>query len=288
MSGYNKPKKHLHREFMYLNHDTIINSLSALEAGKIDEIIQKASESKEGGLDASVGVGPVKGGGAKKKASSVQEELVKTRTWFSAFDSWYKLLVAEEAIGTFDVWNMEVRGELSVGDTIEFSADVILSPFHKIFRTFISFAAESHKQDSLFYQKGAQQQETKKMARQMTNWLGGVDRPEHVLVYVEPEGESDPRMVARLDEQYMVSPAESLEGRYTVIGQVEQLLHEGESTSVIRVLRDVPPTPLEVTTISEAMTHMFQPALGLGIEAGPDDINIPSPAVVVRPIAIFR
>jgi hypothetical protein len=85
MSGYRAPKTRLHREFLYLNHDTILNSLSALEAGKVDEIIQKVSQAKEGGLEGSVRAGPVKGGGGRKKIASIEEELVKTRTWFSAF-----------------------------------------------------------------------------------------------------------------------------------------------------------------------------------------------------------
>ena len=50
MSGYQKPKTGLHKEFVYLNDDTIMNSLSALEAGKVDEILQKVSETREKGF----------------------------------------------------------------------------------------------------------------------------------------------------------------------------------------------------------------------------------------------
>jgi len=73
MGSYKKPKLQLHHEFAYLNHDTVINALSAFEAGKVDEIILKASEAREGGLDASIGVGPVKGGGSKKRQATIQE-----------------------------------------------------------------------------------------------------------------------------------------------------------------------------------------------------------------------
>ena len=50
---YKKPKSRLHREFLYLDNETIVNSLSALEAGKVDEIISKIDEAREGGLQAS-------------------------------------------------------------------------------------------------------------------------------------------------------------------------------------------------------------------------------------------
>lgn len=76
MPGYRKPKVRLHREFVYLNHDTVLNSLSAVEAGMVDEIIEKTSEARDGGLEASVAAGPVRGGGSKKKTSTIR------KSWF--------------------------------------------------------------------------------------------------------------------------------------------------------------------------------------------------------------
>ncbi len=151
MSGYKRPKNHLHREFLYLNHDTIINSLSALEAGKIDEILQKANEAREGGISANVAVGPVAAGGGKRKTANIEEEMVRTRTVFSSFDAWYQYLSAGDAIGTFDEWSLGVRDALGVGDTIEFQADLTLTPIHKILRTYLSFAAEAAVAGSLFH-----------------------------------------------------------------------------------------------------------------------------------------
>ncbi len=87
MSGYKRPKVRLHQEFVYLNYDTVINALSAFEAGKVDEIIEKASKAQDGGMDAAIAIGPAKVGGGKKRQSTIQEELTRTRTWFSAFDA---------------------------------------------------------------------------------------------------------------------------------------------------------------------------------------------------------
>ncbi|MGI8667676.1 MAG: DUF6414 family protein [Jatrophihabitans sp.] len=288
MSGYKRPKKRLHREFLYLNHDTIINSLSALEAGKIDEIIQKANEAREGGLEGSLTAGPVKASGGKKRTATIQEELVKTRTWFSAFDAWYTSLKTEDALGTFDSWGLEVRDDLEVGDTIEFQADLTLAPLHKVFRTFTAFATEAQRAGSVFHQTGKELAETKKSASMMTDWMGGRDKPMHLPVYMEPGGVAEPRIVGRLDEQYIVTSGDTIEGRYTVIAQVEQLLAEGQTLSAIRVIRDVPPTPMETKTINDAMTGMIEPAKELGVEISAADISIPAPAVIVRPIAVFR
>jgi hypothetical protein len=136
---YQKPKKNLHREFFYLNHDTILNSLSAFEAGQIDEILEKTTEASEGSVDGGVGFKGTRIGGVKKKQGSIHEELVKTRTRFSSFESWFSRLAEEGALGTFDEWDMEVRDEVAVGDTLHFSADVRVSPLFKMITAYSSF-----------------------------------------------------------------------------------------------------------------------------------------------------
>ena len=57
---------------------------------------------------------------------------------------------------------------------------------------------------------------------------------------------------------------------------------------MVRVIRDVPPTPAEVATISEAMLHFVEPAKELGVDLDESDINVTAPGVVVRPIAIYQ
>jgi hypothetical protein len=288
LSGYKKPKRHLHSEFVYLNHDTILNSLSAIEAGKIDEIIQKANEAREGGLDGSLGVGQIKAAGGRKRSATIQEELVRTRTRFSAFDAWHTYLSEADAIGTFSTWGEDVRDELEIGDTIRFQAEVSISPLHKVFRTYIAFVEDASRPNSVFGAKGAELQQLKKTAGMMTDWMGGKDRPTHLPVYMRPGGIIEPRILGRLDDQYIVGPREEIEGQFTIIGQVERLLEGDQVISAIRVIRDVPPTPKEVATINDAMLHMIDPAKELGVEISPGDISVPAPAVLIRPLAIYQ
>jgi hypothetical protein len=288
MSTYRPPKQRLHKEFLYLNHDTVLNSLSALEAGKVDEIIQKVVEAREGGVEGSVGAGPVRGGAGKKKKASIEEELVKTRTWFSAFDAWHAHLTGAQALGTFDVWDIDVRNALSVGDTLEFTAELVLSPVHKVLRTFLSYADNAAKPGHVFSQKGAELAETKQMARIMVDWMGGRDKPTHLPMYMRPGGVLEPRIVAGLQDAYLIGGHENIEGTFTVVGQVTALLSGDQVESTIRIIRDVPPTQAEVDVISEAMTNFIEPALEFGVEIDASDINIPAPAVMLRPIAIYQ
>lgn len=214
----------------------------------------------------------------------MEEELVKTRTWFSAFDAWYRHLSGEGAFGRFAVWDDSVRDALAVGDTLEFEAELVLSPIHKLLRTFISFSEHA----GIFGTTGKELAETKKTASMMVGWLGGSSKKMNLPMYLQPGGVAEPRIVAALRDEYVIGDRESLEGTYTVVGQVSRLLSDADVVSTIRIVRDVPPTPLEVATINEAMAHFIEPARELGVEIDESDINIAAPAVLVRPIAIFQ
>jgi hypothetical protein len=285
VTGYQAPKTRLHRDFLYLDDDAVLNSLSALEAGKVDEIIQKVSEAKEGGLEGSIGAGPVKGGGRRKKLAGIEEQLVKTRTRFSAFDAWYRYLADAGAFGRFDEWDEDVRNAMSIGDTLEFTADIELAPIHKLLATFVSYAESA---GTKFGVKGAQLNETRQTAQQMRAWFGGKSGRMHLPIYLRPGGIDQPRILGALQDPYLIGDRENMEGTFTVIAQVSSLLEGDHVLSMVRVIRDVPPTPAEVATISEAMLHFVEPAKELGVDLDESDINVTAPGVVVRPIAIYQ
>lgn len=288
MGNYKQPKIRIHREFLYLNHDTIINSLSAFEAGKIDEIIRKASEATEGGMEGFLGYSSTKMGGKKSKTADIHEEMVSTRTKFSAFDAWFGNLDAAEAMGVLEGWDDETRDEIGVGHTIMLEGRVSLSPLYKVFSTFIGFANQASNPDSVFKQNAADVAGTKKTARMILGWMKGSGDSKNAMIDIAPFGVSHPRMVARLDEQYLVSGLQAVEGEYTIIAQVEALLNPGEKVPSIRVIRDTPPTPMETNTITDALQNMIQPAAELGVEVTEADITLEHPTVIMHPIAIFR
>ena len=46
-----------------------------------------------------------------------------------------------------------------------------------------------------------------------------------------------------MDEKYLIGGGlEGVEGRYTVLAQVDAVLGEGQTESIIRVVREAPPT----------------------------------------------
>ncbi|MCR2812581.1 hypothetical protein [Microbacterium sp. zg.Y1084] len=292
MGGYKAPKKRLHREFMYLNYDTIINSLSAFEAGKVDEILQKVSEASDGGLSGSLGanVGPAnaKVSAGKKKSASMEEELTRSRTHFSAFDSWIKHLDAEDGVGELTAWDVETRDEIEVGDTVRFEARVTLSKVQQVFFVFLEYVAQAGDPNSVFKQPTAKVAELKKQARPIENMIRGAGNGRNIQVLAAPFGVDSPRVVARLDEQYLVGGAQMVEGDFTVIAQVSNLVDRGEVVPALRILRDTPPTPVEVTMMTNVLDGFRDAAGGLGVTIDDSDTSYEYPAVIVHPIAIYR
>lgn len=286
--AYKAPKVRIHREFLYLNHDTVLNSLSAFEAGKVDEIIQKASEASETGFEGGLGYGPIKVSGKKGKSADIQEELVRTRTAFSAFDAWFTHLDSAEALGVIEGWDAETRDQLAVGHTVMLEASVSLAPLYQVFSTYIAFANEASNPDSVFKQKTADVAETKKTARMMLGWMKGRGESRNVLINIAPNNVTDPPVVARLDERYLVGGVSAVEGEYTIIGQIESLLSPMDKVPSIRVIRETPPTPMETDTITKSLQGMIEPAKHLGVEIKSSDITLEYPTVVLHPIAIFR
>jgi hypothetical protein len=122
----------------------------------------------------------------------------------------------------------------------------------------------------------------------MENMIKGANGGRSIQILVAPLGEPEPRVVARLDEQYIVGGTQMVEGNFTVIAQVSTLIDEGETIPALRVLRETPPTPLEATTMTQALQSFIEPAAGLGVTISDDDITFGYPTVIVHPIAIFR
>jgi hypothetical protein len=189
---------------------------------------------------------------------------------------------------TFAHWNLEVRHQLHVGDTLEFEADLTLSPFHKVITAYRAFVNDLGRPGSSFDLKGPELAQAKKAALMMGGWIAGPSGKPSVPVYMAPYGTAEPRMVGRLLSEYLITGLGDAEGRYTVIGQVDTILQGDAQVSAIRLLREAPPTPLEVTTVTEAMRHMIEPAKAMGVNLTEEDLAFREPAVIVTPIAIFK
>jgi hypothetical protein len=79
-----------------------------------------------------------------------------------------------------------------------------------------------------------------------------------------------------------------MSGIYTVVGQVDQILQEGELYPTLRIVHSAPVTTLELEALREIVGNFVQPAKVFGLDISAEDATITGPAVWLTPIAIFR
>jgi hypothetical protein len=285
MGEYRRPEKRIHRGFFYLNDETVINSLSAVEAGKVDEVVARVNLAREGSFGGSVGIQAAKLEGGKKGSSELEEEIVRTRTRFSVFELWYQTLVDGKALGRFDGWGPEILKNVRPGDTVELDAELEIAALPQIFRMFFWYAAQARETNGPFSQKGEALKETRDAERNMRLLAGG---SEDLMVIAKPSGDMGPPVIMTLADEWMIGKLGHLAGTYAVVGQVDQVLNVGESTPAIRLTQDIPPTPLELNLWRESLGNFTAPAAALGIEVSEADAAIDGPAMWITPAAIFR
>lgn len=289
MAIYKRPSKKVHRGFVYLNDETVINSLSAVESGKIDEVVAKVNSAREGGFGGGVGIQGAKVEGAKKSTSGFEEEMVRTRTRFSVFDLWYRSLVEAKAIGQFDGWGADALMGVEVGDTVEFRAGLEVAPLQVLFRSFLWFADKAAATGNVFSQNGAELKETKAAAQNIRMMMGDAnDEDEEVIVLATPDGDPGPVIAMPLRLKWLIGSLGQFGGKYSVIAQVERIVPGDEEFAALRLIRDVPPTPMEITTLREATANFNEPGQALGVTLPDDVVTIAGPALWLEPIAIFR
>lgn len=288
---YKRPSKQLHRDFFYLDDEVTINSLSALESGRVDEIVSKTTTAREGGFSGDVTIPVVKAGiGAGRKSSSeIEEEMVRTRTRFSVFDAWYQLMADKKAFGTFDGWGKSALMGVEIGDTVEFRAELSLGPLQTVLRLYLWFAEQAMKKGTLFSQKGAELKETEVGARTARQFLYGVSGDnDDVPILATVVGEDGPPVLITASKSWPIGRLGELSGYFGVIGQVSQIIPDKEEYPVLRLTKDVAPTPLEIQTLKQVVEQYVEPAKALGVDVEPGESVISGPALVLKPIAIYR
>jgi len=289
MSLYNKPKERVHRGFVYLDDDTVINSLSAVESGKIDEVVAKINTAREGGFGGKAG-GSLAGAtaaleGGRKSTSAFEEEMVRTRTRFSIFELWYQMLDEKKALGSFGGWGPDALEDVTPGDTVELRGSFQVVPLQTLLQLYRWFAEQAQNQNSVFAQKGDQLKETKASLRNIDTLLGG---SAEILGTLTPDGQPGPTVTLALAQEWTIGAVGRLEGTYSVVAQVEQILKPGDEWPAVRLTSDAAATQLERNTLVKAVSGFVEPAKGLGIDLEPKAALIEGPALLLRPIAIYR
>lgn len=290
MAIYRRPSTKVHRGFFYLNDETVINSLSAVESGKIDEVVAKVNSAREGGYGAGIGIQGAKLEGAKKATSAFEEEMVRTRTRFSIFELWYQSLQQAKAIGTFEGWGSEALEGVHPGDTIEFRAELEVVPLQTLLRLYLWFAEKAKTPGTPFSQRGDQLKGTKEAERNIRAVLGAAEEAEfsETVFLAHPVGDDGPAVAMPVTAEWLIGRVGRLGGEYSIVAQVDRVLQAGDEFPTLRLTNDVAATPLEIDVMKRVVSNFVEPAEALGVPISESDASILGPALWLEPIAIYR
>lgn len=287
-----KPSKRAHKGFFYLNDEAVINSLSALESGKVDEIISRTTTAREGGFGGDVKV-PIpavvlSATAGKKSSSEIEEEMVRTRTRFSVFEAWLDCLQREKSVGVFDGWGSNALEGVDPGDTVKLRAELSLGSLQTALRWYLWFADQAAKPDSPFVQPKEDIKKIKQGAKMIKAIMGITAEEDEIPLLAVPRGDDGPQVVLSVSPKWLIGKLGQLGGDFEIVGQVTRLIPHGEEYPILRLTKDIVPTPLEIDTLKSAVAEFVEPAKLIGVQAGPEESVVKGPALILDPIAIYR
>jgi hypothetical protein len=287
MAGaFKKPKSNVYRSFLYLNGDEVLNSLAGLEGGGIDEVLIRKTEEGGGELGAEAGISGAKIRGGKKKQRAFEEEVKRKRTEHSAATILLRRLHEEDAVGVLEgSYGKDVYEELEEHMLIEFQAEIRIHPLHQVVaagRAWIEVAAG--------YGVGqAEIKEVREVIKVLEMLSQTKGKNQTFVVFAESGPESkDYKLVVPVHEKHLLVPLDEFSGRATFLAQVDRILREDEEDMAIRLIRNAPQLELEREGLVEAVPGLISGIDDLGIKTDEADFVLKKPAVILKPICIFK
>ena len=294
MSSFKKPKSNVYKRFLYINEADVLNSLSGIEGGAIDEILRTVAEegSKGLGLDVGVdvpGVGGAKAKGDKKKSQKLEEEIRRKRTVHSATVALLDKLHTKDAIGVIEgSYTPEIYEQLEENMPIEFKADIRVHPLHQLVNVAQGWAQLA--QDFGLSKKEAN--EFTQVARQIESAFHGRDKSKKSLVIFAEGVEATPeyKLVMPMQAADLLVPVDELIGTATFVAQVDHIVRENEEVLAARIVRNSPVLPAERDMMLEMLPALqeLRDDSGIGFRVDEEDIVLRKPAVILKPLCIYR
>ena len=282
-----KPTRQAHRSSLYLNADEVSNSLAAFEGGDIEGVLTRTAEETGGGVEGGVDAKVFKGKAGRNRSRRLEEEVRRRRTEHSAASLLLEKLHDDDAIGVVEGdYGPDVYAQLDEQMLLEFRAELRIHPLHQVVNTARGFMGVA----SSF---GVSREEIREM-KQTVELLELLAQPgpgerRAFLAYAETsDAGGDYKLVLPIQERHLRVPLDDFHGTATFVAQVDRVIPDEEQVLAIRLLRDAPALGIERRAIEDALPELIQGFQELGVAVTQADFFLTKPAVVLRPIWIFK
>jgi hypothetical protein len=281
---FKPPASAAFKQFVILDGDGVVAALSAIDGGKIDEILTRSAEEKGGEAGAQIGAGPVQGGGKRAKTRKVEEEVRRARTRHATTATLLDSLHERSSVGIVDgPLDMEVGPQIEAGMVIQFRAELRLHPLHQADQMMRSLIEVAPKFD--------QKQVAAKLRPILAMWetLVGTGHGDSRLLLephtFEPQA---PRLLMPVPKAHFEVGVEDVAGEVTVVAQVERVLDADDQYPAIRLLRGAPSSAFEAPALEKALPDLISGLGEIGVQMSEADIFMHGPALILRAICAYR
>ena len=107
-------------------------------------------------------------------------------------------------------------------------------------------------------------------------------------IVAKPVGECGPKVLVSVFSKSLIGRLGQLEGKFNIIAQVIYVVPENEEYPVLRLTKDIAPTPLEIKTLKDATKGYAEPAEKIGVTIDSEESVVKGPALILDAIAIYR
>jgi hypothetical protein len=282
---FTPPKVDAFRRFVLLDSPTIFAALSALDGGAVDEILTRRTDDAARELGADIGVEPLKVRGKKAKTQRVEEEMRRVRTEHSAAAALIDGLESRGSVGILDgVLDQESLAALRPGMVVELRAEVTLHPVFQIDALMTNYV-----KNAAALGQAEQAKSLKPVLPLMRALLGTGDETGRILLDLDTGTDQAARVVAFVDRSSIQVPSEDLTGNFSGLVQIDEIrTAQDEEVLTLRAIRGAPPGKAERDAILEGSEGLIEPASEMGVSLTMDDLLMPAPLVLLRPIALWR
>lgn len=286
MATLRKPETKLHRRFLYLDGGDVINMLSALEGGDVDEILTRTGEDASSGKGGEIDLKVAKGKGSKNKSRRFEEEMKRKRTTHSATTALLRKLHAANAIGVLDGdYDFEIYPELEPHMLLEFKADIRIHPIHQA----VSAIRALIKSGPALGVEKSDVSELRGVLTMVEQLSQAGDEGKTFLAFASTTGTTDGYLLPLpIQESNLLVPLDDFGGRATFVAHVDRILGPDEEIMALRLLRNSPLLPMEQTGVRDAIPGLVKNLNDLGINATEEDFILGKPAVLLKPVCIFK
>jgi hypothetical protein len=287
--------------FLLIDEDDVINSMSALEGGKIDEILTKTREVRSKGVSAGMGTHLPTVGDARIKATDSQageyeEEVLRKRTVHSATVALLDALHEEEDIHRIQAnYGPEAYEQLQENMLLEVRAKIRVHPLHQAVSVLQRWAVFGNSLDLAEDPEDYADFDTDEFADFATKieerFQDKDQREQVLLVFLETENASrEYRLIVPIKKDHLLVPLDEFAGMATFVVQVEHILDEDEQVLAGRLNRNYPDVPPEIELARKTrsiLENLFEKQR-IGLKIDEKDVVLRKPSVVLRPICIYK